>query len=155
MKRILFLPGLFTMLLLSSACFNSEGEYTQITEESADLLQTMETVRQEQEILLAAKANISQEKERLAAALKPYETAPAAGSAPEGVALAGDSDPLAPAVPAAPGAGGRVHVAQPGDTLSNIAARYNTDVNALLNLNPYLLRRNSYMVWENDNIQLP
>ncbi|UQZ90135.1 hypothetical protein C4J81_13370 [Deltaproteobacteria bacterium Smac51] len=162
--------------ILTTGCLNSEGEYNRLTEERDALTTELATARRENEILTAALNNITQEKERLEAALSPYQPAPAqaaggdaaAAAASAGdavVALAGDTDVIAQAADGAAGqtegtagqvtAGGKVHVAQRGDTLSNIATRYNTTLQELLALNPYLQRRNGYMVWENDNIQLP
>jgi LysM repeat protein len=160
MKRIFFAKMcvyVLTATMLTTACLNSESDYNDVTAEVDGLRTELETTRKENEILTAALANISQEKERLSAALQSYEPAPAAGEASSsGVALAGDRDAADSAAGSNPPApGGRVHVAQPGDTLSNIAARYQTDVNTLLALNPYLTRRNAQMVWESDNIQLP
>lgn len=153
--------------VLTTGCLNSEGEYNQLTEERDALAEEVTRARQENEILTAALKNIEEEKARLAAALKPYQPALAAGDAAgappatptvdataDAAAQAGATGETTATEPAAPPTN-PVHVAQRGDTLSNIATRYSTDMQTLLNLNPYLLRRNDYMVWENDNIQLP
>lgn len=162
MKRNFF-AGIcvLTAALLTPGCFNSEEEYNSLTEEVASLTAELETAHKEKEILVQALKNIEGEKARLKTALVPYEPAPAAGegaaTAPD-AAPAGGSAPLEGGAVAAPGAqagSARVHVAQRGDTLSNIAIRYNTDMNTLLDLNPYLRQRNSFMVWEEDKIQLP
>ncbi len=140
-----FLPG----------CLNSEEDYNNLTEEVAKLSAEMDATSREEEILKQALENIEREKERLLSELRPYEPGLSEADASAAPDQAGGSQTGdASAAPAAPPSGG-VHVAQRGDTLSNIAIRYNTDMHTLLNLNPYLARRNDYMVWENDNIILP
>lgn len=42
-----------------------------------------------------------------------------------------------------------------GDVLSQIALKHNTTVERLVELNPYLARRNNYMIWETDKIVVP
>ena len=57
--------------------------------------------------------------------------------------------------PAPPASSGRVYQPRPGDVLSSIAARNNTTVEELVELNPYLKSRRNYMIWETDRIRLP
>jgi LysM repeat protein len=150
-----------TASLLTPGCFNSEEEYRTLTEEVSALSAEMEAAKGEKEILAEALKNIEGEKARLKTALAPYEPAPAAGDGAAstldaaGAAGAPAEGTAATAPTAPPTASGRVHVAQRGDFLASLATRYNTDVQTLINLNPYLRQRTDYMVWENDHIQLP
>jgi len=50
---------------------------------------------------------------------------------------------------------GRVYRPKSGDVLSGIAARHNTTVERLVELNPYLKHRNNYMIHLTDKIVLP
>lgn len=50
---------------------------------------------------------------------------------------------------------GRIYRPKSGDVLSGIAARHNTTVERLVELNPYLARRNNYMIHLTDKIVLP
>jgi hypothetical protein len=54
-----------------------------------------------------------------------------------------------------PVASGRTYQPRPGDVLSAIAARNNTTVEELVELNPFLRSRRNYMIWETDRIRLP
>lgn len=67
-------------------------------------------------------------------------TGPAAGAAPT-------SPP--------PASGEKIYRPRSGDVLSSIAARHNTTVERLVELNPYLARRNNYMIHLTDKIVLP
>lgn len=49
----------------------------------------------------------------------------------------------------------KIYRPKPGDVLSQIALRHNTTVEKLVELNPYLARRNNYMIWETDKIVVP
>lgn len=134
---------------LSAGCQGSDGDFQRLSEQTDSLREELASATRENEILTAALENINGEKERLARAL---QSAPAAA---EAVALAGGEPAPAEGAPDLSEAVTKIYVAKRGDILFGIAARYNTTVQELLALNPYLMKRNGNMVWENDRIQLP
>jgi len=184
MNRLYIKLGLIIVLLTATGCFNSESEYDQIMEQRDEYARQLAAAKEENEILKQSLANITAEQERLQTALTVERNRLAASAAPlstgnvsvpaasAGASSAADSDDIwveaparlettarqeAPAQQAQPSAAssGRVYVVKPGDVLYNIAARNNTTVEAILELNPKIRDRRNHMIHEKEKIQLP
>jgi LysM repeat protein len=169
------------MLLPAAGCFNSEKDYEQLVEEKNGLAAELEAANRENEILTRALDNIKGEQEALQILLNTSRgrltgasggagaPLPPPGSEPSPTVSWGGwewsipadalPDPASsPEIPAAvppPVSSGRVYQPRPGDVLSAIAARNNTTVEELVELNPFLRSRRNYMIWETDRIRLP
>lgn len=168
--------------LVSQGCFNPEKEYENVTSERDRLAEELEAASRENEILNQALDNIKKEQERLQLLLNKARSQQAAAASvntqptPLPPPLAGGSPtmnwggyewnlpPDAPANVAAPPVPQTTATSQPsgktyrpkdGDVLSSIAARHNTTVEKLVELNPYLARRRNYMIHLTDTIVLP
>ncbi len=174
--------GLILPLALTPGCFNSESDYERLVEENNNLSAELAKATRENEILTQALNNIKQEQESLQLLLNESRSRLAEGGQSPGAAsqASGETpafswdgwdwtpppdafDPPAETPqttaqtrpePAAP-AGERIYRPKSGDTLYTIARRNNTTLEALLELNPQLRRRNNYMIWETDKIKLP
>ncbi|MDR0620807.1 MAG: LysM peptidoglycan-binding domain-containing protein [Deltaproteobacteria bacterium] len=150
---VLFALSMALALALVPGCGGvSEEDINNLKLENQSLESELEQERHKSEVLNRALTNAYKERDRLVDVLN---------AQPEPVALV---DPVAPAAGAAgqqtPGGSsqavaGQTYLVQTGDTLSTIAQRHNTTTAVLLELNPYLMNRNNYMVWENDKILLP
>lgn len=168
--------------LVTQGCFNPEKEYENVTSERDTLAQELEAANRENEILTQALDNIKKEQERLQLLLNKAQRqqADAASantqSTPPPPPLAGGSPTMnwggyewnlppdapsnvantpAPPTAAASQPSGRTYQPKSGDVLSSIAARHNTTVERLVELNPYLARRRNYMIHVTDTIVLP
>ncbi|MGL4209396.1 MAG: LysM peptidoglycan-binding domain-containing protein [Candidatus Adiutrix sp.] len=136
-------------MLMASACLNSEAEYKRLVEEKNSLAAELILARQENELLLKAQKNIFEKREAVQTLLSTQAFLALDGATPVNP-LTGAGEPSSP-----PMASGNLYRAQAGDTLSTIAARHNTSTDTLLRLNPQVARRNSQMVWVDDQIVLP
>lgn len=164
--------------LFSQGCFNSQSDYDLLVAERDTLATELESANRENKILNQALDNVKKEQERLQIMLNTARSHQAAAVAPEPQPapppppLAGETPtmnwggynwtlpPDAPAnkppsstPPAA--SSGRTYRPKAGDVLSSIAARHNTTVERLVELNPYLERRRNYMIHLTDTIVLP
>lgn len=184
MNRLYIKFGLIMVLVTATGCFNSENEYDQIVKDRDEFAGQLTAAKAENEILKQSLANITAEQERLQRALDAERSRLTASAMPQGsgqasaptastgASASADSDDIwveapanqgtqtqleIPAQPAQPQAAssGRVYVVKPGDVLYYIAARNNTTVEAILELNPQLRNRRNYMIHEKEKIQLP
>ncbi len=150
-------------LALSSGCFSSEDEYKQLVEERDELAVELARANQEHDILNRARYNIAQQQQQLqelltvnvrAAAPPPAISQPAAsgGGSAQSAATASSSSASSERTQAV---GGRRYKPKPGDTLSTIAERHNTNVRTIISLNPFLSGRRNYMIYDTDELVLP
>jgi hypothetical protein len=148
-RRAVSLLFVLSMALAPGCGGVSEEDLDNVRLENQSLELELEQERHKSEVLNRALTNAYRERDRLVDLLnaqpetvRPPEpdAAAAAGQASEGAAQTASAE---------------TYVVQAGDTLSTIAQRHNTTTAALLSLNPYLMDRNNYMVWENDKIRLP
>ncbi|MDR2442963.1 MAG: LysM peptidoglycan-binding domain-containing protein [Deltaproteobacteria bacterium] len=119
----------------------SEEDIQKLREENQTLAVQLEMEKKEAEILNRALTNVYRERDRLVDLLS--------GPPPKL-----EEDTVAESETGSE-ANRRVHVVKVGETLSVIASRYRTTVPILLDLNPFLMSRNNYMVWVNDRLALP
>lgn len=179
-RREIMIMSLLLASLTSTGCLNSESDYQQLVEEKESLKAELAKATGENEILTEAMHNIRREQENLQILVNTVrsrinsETSSLAPGAAPLQPLTGDAPTISwggwdwaippdafpnalengSPSPAAP-PGGRIYRPKPGDVLSTIAARHNTSVAELVRLNPYLQRRNNFMIWETDEIVLP
>lgn len=147
-------------LTLASGCFSSEDEYKQLVEERDELAVELARANQEHDILNRARYNIAQQQQQLqdlltvnvrAAAPPPAISQPAAPSDGDSRSAAASSS----SAERSQAVGGRRYKPKPGDTLSTIAERHNTNVRTIINLNPFLSGRRNYMIYDTDELVLP
>jgi LysM repeat protein len=149
--------GAMSIVLALSLAFTlgcggvSEEDLNKIKIENQSLEVELEQEKQQADILDRALTNAYKERDRLVDLLN----AQAAGSPPTDTTAPTDGTESTSTAGATQTAAGQTYLVKTGDTLSVIAQKNNTTVSILLNLNPYLMDRNNYMVWENDKIRLP
>jgi hypothetical protein len=157
--RGVLLSLLVFALVFTQGCSGvSEEDLNNLKRENEALANELEQERHQAEVLNRALTNVYKERDRLVDLLNtPSEEVAqendqaAAGSTPpvtqaSGAAATGEGTQAATS---------EIYLVQIGDTLSTIAQRHETTMAVLLSLNPYLMQRNNYMVWENDRIVLP
>ncbi|MDR2612612.1 MAG: LysM peptidoglycan-binding domain-containing protein [Deltaproteobacteria bacterium] len=146
-------------LILSPGCSPvSDEEMERLRGETEALAAELTRLRNESELLDRALTNVYREKDRVVDRLNALSgDGPVPEEAPAGgleVGAGGEAPAAGEGAGAAAG-GRRIYVAQRGDSLSMIAKRNNTTLQAILDLNPYLANRPGYMVWEKDPVTLP
>ncbi|MDR2387921.1 MAG: LysM peptidoglycan-binding domain-containing protein [Deltaproteobacteria bacterium] len=146
-RGILLVFLALTLVLLTGCGGVSEEELNKLKAENQALATELDQEKSKSELLNRALTNSYRERDRLADLINLQ----AQVVVPE-PPLAED---LTVSPTPSPTASAQTYLVQTGDTLSAIAQRHNTTTATLLTLNPYLMDRNNYMVWENDQIRLP
>ncbi|MDR2302436.1 MAG: LysM peptidoglycan-binding domain-containing protein [Deltaproteobacteria bacterium] len=146
-RGILLVFMVLTLFFVSGCGGVSEEELNKLKAENQALEEELEQEKSKSELLNRALTNSYRERDRLADLINVQ-------SQVEEPIDPNLGDLLAPIVEV-PIPSSQTYTVQTGDTLSTIAQRHNTSTATLLALNPYLMDRNNYMVWENDKIRLP
>ncbi|MDR1041675.1 MAG: LysM peptidoglycan-binding domain-containing protein [Deltaproteobacteria bacterium] len=141
-----------------AACSPVSGEdMDRLRGETEALAAELTRLKSESELLDRALTNVYREKDRVVDRLNALSGE--GPVPPEVVDIAEAPAPPSADGEEAPSAGDaarpRTYVAQRGDTLSDIARRNNTTVQAIVARNPFLARRPENMVWEKDTLTLP
>jgi LysM repeat protein len=150
-KKFCFLFGLLLMtlnLIISGCSTVSEQDVENLKEETNTLAAELLLAKQEADILNRALNNAYIERDRLIDLLN-ETTNPS--TTPSNTTQSAE----APVTPQAQTTQTKIHITKPGDTLSIIAQRYNTSVEAIIKLNPFLKTRRDFMLMEHDPINLP
>jgi LysM repeat protein len=127
----------------------SDEEMGRLREETYALEAELAAARQEAVILDRVLTSVYQERDKIVDQIN-KATAEASGKEIPSLSATAPNE-TAPAAPARAG----VYRAKVGDTLSSIAQRHGTTIQALLELNPFIAARPSRMVWVDDDLVLP
>jgi LysM repeat protein len=166
-KRLSILSFLLAFFCLSCQGASDE-ELNRLKAETEALATELGELRREAEILDRALTNVYREKDmtvdrlnslsgeggeppRDLAGMPVYPTISgvAASPADDGL-MTGVDAPVAPAPTA-----NRTYVTKRGDTLYQIAAAHDVTMQSVVDLNPFLGKREGYMVWEEETLVMP
>jgi LysM repeat protein len=150
-----------TLFALASCSGASEEEMTRLKAETEALAEELGELRRESEILNKALTNVYREKDTIVDRINSLS---GDGGPPQNLAgmpiyptitgtIAEDGSVMGPVEEPAPPVK-KTYKVKKGDTLSQIAGAYDTTVQALITLNPFLERRTQNMVWEEDIITI-
>jgi LysM repeat protein len=161
LSRIISFFLLAALFFLPSCSGASDEEIERLKAETEALAEELGELRRESEILDKALTNVYREKDMIVDRLNSLS---GEGGPPQNLA----GMPIYPAISGTIAEDGTVvpnqveslppapksYKVKKGDTLSQIAGANNTTIQALLALNPFLLKRPGNMVWEEDEIIL-
>jgi hypothetical protein len=152
--RTLFLSVFLTLLVFGCSPVSDE-ELQSLRNETEALEGELSRLKSEAVILNRALDNVYREKDRVLDKLERLANPQMAKEEDLVTLQDGTTAPASDAgIPREPQAQGSYKVKR-GDTLTQIAKDYNTTVDVLARLNPFLRGRPELMVWENDNLTLP